>query len=93
MNRKTGEKCTEQPDSWDGHYIIGSTARKDLEYDRTFGDFTQKFCTKIDDADDEKAENVGPQKVSEAGIIGQWELVESDEDFFQQNRADSDADC
>ena len=93
MNRKTGEKCTEQPDSWDGHYIIGSTARKDLEYDRTFGDFTQKFCTKIDDADVKP--KVAPQAAneSEAGIIGQWELVESDEDFFQQNRADSDADC
>jgi hypothetical protein len=47
-NRRTGDESHNKPKDWDGEYIIGQERPKDNLYERTFGDFTQKFCTKFD---------------------------------------------
>ena len=57
FNRKTDEKVFEKPKDYDGHYIIGEgatskTKSEDIAiYERTFGDFSKKFCTPLELAD------------------------------------------
>ena len=54
LNRKTEERVKEKPKDYDGHYVIGEGATSQTKtedkaiYDRTFGDFSKKFCTPLE---------------------------------------------
>ena len=79
-NKKTGHSQAEKPASWDGEYIIGEGPQRDVLYDKTFGDFTQRFCTKMEEPDAVTKEVVVP---SQEPLIGAWEEVAEVDDFYK----------